>query len=106
MAEFNVAGEWQAIQTNAFIADFTLNPARPDGSFTGRGSHSGGSVTGLGFGSVHNDQFAFQIQWSNATEGFYAGPFDRNGQIIGVTFDVAHPDERAGWKSSKVFSRG
>ena len=106
MAEFVVAGEWQAIQTNGFTTTFTLNPSKPDGSFIGRGSHSGDSVTGLGFGSLHNDQFVFQIQWGNGTEGFYGGTFDSNGRIIGVTFDVAHPDSRAGWESSRLFVRG
>jgi hypothetical protein len=105
MSEFDVQGRWEARQTNGFTVLFDIRPRRPDGSFVGSASHSNGAVTGGGFGSVRDDQFTFQVSWSNGTEGFYGGTFDAQGFLMGATFDVKHPESIAGWKSLVLFPR-
>ena len=105
MAEFDVQGQWEAIQTNNFVAELNIRPRRSDGSFPGTGTHTNGTVRGAGFGSVRDGQFDFRIAWSNGTEGAYIGTFDNQGRLNGATFDVNHPESFAGWQSSVAFSQ-
>jgi hypothetical protein len=108
MAEFNVQGTWQMIQGgsggNDFVVTVTLNPARPDGSFSGFGSFSQG--TGAGLGLVRDDIFTFRIRWTNGSEGAYIGVFNDQGFLNGASFNVQQPSQVAGWHSDHGFSRG
>ena len=102
MADFNVQGQWDAIQTNSAVAHFNIQAQRPDGSIIGTGRQDNG-VVGAGFGSVGNGQFVFQIQWTNGTEGLYSGVLDNERVLRGSTFDVANPSSFAGWFNNKAF---
>ncbi len=104
MADFDISGKWDAIQTNGFVAKFDMGrPRQEDGAFSGTGTHSNGSVVGAGFGQVQGDEFRFRINWSNGTSGAYNGVF-LQGVVNGSTFDINNPEVFAGWKSSKAFS--
>ena len=48
----------------------------------------------------------YLISYFAAGDSFRSDTPDSSGQILGVTFDVTHPESRAGWKSSKTFDRG
>jgi hypothetical protein len=98
----NVSGQWTIIQGNTTVA-LNIQPARPDGSFVLTASHTNGSVSGGGFGSLRDGLFTLRITWTNNTEGVYTGVFDEQGFLHGGTFDVRHPTSVASWKSSRSF---
>jgi len=104
MAEFNVRGNWNAHQSNGFVANFDIHDQKGS-AFTGTASHSGGAVRGEGEGSVHGNKFLFSVTWDNGSIGEYNGEFNSIGRITGVTFDVNHPENQATWSSSKTFRR-
>lgn len=102
-ALFDVGGKWDAHQSNGFVANFDIQQTGT--AIRGIGSHSGGSVSGTGEGSVHGDQFVFSVRWNNGTIGEYNGTFNSIGRITGVFLDVNHPESQATWASSKTFRR-
>ena len=94
---------WDVIQTNGAIVVMDIDTIMPDGSFSLDASHSNGAVVGNGQGKVTQRDISFTVNWSDGTRGVYQGEFDGGGQIHGSTFDAAHPESVAGWKSSRAF---
>ncbi|GJE42064.1 hypothetical protein [Methylobacterium soli] len=97
----NVGGNWNAVQSNGPIVNFRLQ--QNDDRLQGVGTHSNGSVSGTGNGSVSDTGFLFVIDWSNGSKGEYNGSFGLDGRLTGITFDRNQPDSQATWHSTKVF---
>jgi hypothetical protein len=103
MAQRDISGLWEILQTNNFILPVKVGPVdQQSGSFN-VDALEGQEITGNGSGNVDGDFVHFTIKWTNGTQGAYSGAFDSQGVINGSTFDVAHPTSIAGWKSSQSF---
>ena len=113
MGEFQVNGQWKAIQSNGFEAVFHLNQI-PLGTeaLTGHADHSNQTVhskrDGVA-GTVRGDQFFLRVEWDNGTTGIYEGRFGMaeggRQRISGTSFDEAHPQSQATWHSDATFVR-
>ena len=103
MESFSVSGHWSMVQSNNFTVFLHIQPERPDQSFVLTATHTNGTVSGGGFGSVRDGQFTLRITWTNRSEGVYIGVLNDQGFLEGGTFDVATPRSVASWKSSKSF---
>lgn len=104
MAQRNIQGIWEVVQTNGFRVGLEVGPVnQQDGSFQTKAFEEGRPVTGNGSGNVNGNFVHFIITWNNGTEGAYNGTFGADGIIHGATFDTKHPESFAGWSSSKPF---
>ncbi len=104
MAQRNIQGLWEIVQTNGFKVALDVGPInQQNGSFQATAFQEGNQVNGNGSGNVNGDFMHFTITWDNGTQGAYNGAFDAQGFINGASFDVKHPDSVAGWRSSKSF---
>jgi hypothetical protein len=112
MAEFDVRGDWNAIQSNGFAAHFHIDQVPPGGTgITANASHSDSAVNSTDAGGrVEGNQFLLEVSWDNGTRGMYTGTFglaeaDGRHRITGVTFDEQHPESQATWFSDQTFRR-
>jgi hypothetical protein len=102
MAERNVSGQWQAIQSNGFIVNFNISQQQGASNFTGSASTTG--LTGTGSGRVEGNRFIFTIDWNPGDSvGEYSGTFNLDGRITGISVDLTHPESHAFWHSSRTF---
>jgi hypothetical protein len=103
----NLTQLWDVIQGNALRITIDIDTVRPDGTFDLEASHSNSMVRGRGFGELTRDSVGdrihFTITFDNDTQGDYSGTFDAQGFINGASFDVKHPQSKAGWRSSIPF---
>jgi hypothetical protein len=105
MAQRDIVGLWDAIQTNGFVATINVDFVAPQGQFGIHAEHSEGTVHGQGIGQlIGSDQLHFTITWDNSTVGAYHGAFDDGDFINGSAFDIKNPGNVAGWRSSRSFA--
>jgi hypothetical protein len=51
-------------------------------------------------GFIRGNQFQVTMRWSSSSAGVYTGTIDRDGHIVGSTFDLKHPGSKAAWHSA------
>lgn len=107
-AERNVQGTWTAHQANGFVLTFNVfqeafNPTTGQAKLTGSASTEGLS-TGNCRGFLTNERFVFEVPWDQTDSvGEYSGTFNLFGRIVGLSVDLTHPENIAGWSSDKTF---
>jgi hypothetical protein len=103
VAERDIHGLWDIIQTNDFTVPISVSDFKADGTFTLQANQGAGEINGHGDGRVEGNMVRFVIHWDNDTTGAYNGAFNDQGFINGATFDILHPESVAGWRSSRSF---
>jgi len=105
----DVHGTWTIVQGNGFsvVVDISQRTEPPlnlliDGPLSGTADsfNSAGTATAIKRplnGEIIQDSVEFSVDWGNGTHGQYSGNFDPQGNLTGVTFDVAHPTSQATW---------
>ena len=103
-----VAGKWDAVQSNEFVATFDIVQVGTQIDGGTRCTHSNESVRSVAAsGKIQNDHFDFTVTWDNDTEGHYTGFLRRSGpdkgHITGDTVDTMNEGSHATWRSSRNF---
>lgn len=93
----NVQGTWQAFQSNGFSITFTVFQ---DGEkLTGSATTSGLSSEDCK-GRVTDTDFVFTVPWTPGNSvGEYSGNFNLEGRLVGLTVDLNHAQNVAGWSN-------
>lgn len=108
-ALWNVAGEWNAVQSNSRRDTHPLVSLQQNGTeFKGTASYrnaNGITVRGPVVGTVRGSAFEATIYWAGPENqvGVYSGQIGPQGLVVGRTFDKNHPANQADWHADHAF---
>jgi hypothetical protein len=106
---WNVAGQWNAVQSNSGGNTDPLLSLQQDGTaFKGSASYvtpNHVTVQGPVVGTVRGSAFEATIYWRGRANqvGVYSGQIGPQGLVVGRTFDKNHPATRADWHADHAF---
>jgi hypothetical protein len=106
---WNVAGQWNAVQSNSGGNTDPLLSLQQDGTaFKGSASYvtpNHVTVQGPVVGTVRGSAFEATIYWRGRENqvGVYSGQIGPQGLVVGRTFDKNHPATRADWHADHAF---
>jgi hypothetical protein len=108
-ALWNVAGQWNAVQTNSGGNTDPLLVLQQDGpAFKGTASYvtpNHVTVQGPVVGTVRGSAFEATIYWRGRENqvGVYSGQIGPQGLVVGRTFDRNHSATQADWHADHAF---
>jgi hypothetical protein len=108
-ALWNVAGQWNAVQSNSRGNTDPLLSLQQDGNgFKGTASYvtpNHVTVQGPVVGTVRGSAFEATIYWRGRENqvGVYSGQIGPQGLVAGRTFDKNHPATQADWHADHAF---